>query len=143
MKTFVIFKPVIIMRKFLVVVFFTFISLITKGQNLPVKGTAPDLYVTHKVAPKENFYSIARLYNQPPKSIASYNEIAMEKGLTIGQPLKIPLNAQNFDSSGSSKAGETLFPLTHIVAKSETIFKISSDLNVSAQAIRKWNNRSS
>lgn len=131
------------MRKLLVVVLFGLISLITTGQNLSVEGTAPDLYVTHKVAPKENFYSIARLYNQPPKSIASYNEIAMEKGLTIGQPLKIPVNSQNFDSSGSSKAGETLSPLTHIVAKSETIFKISRDLNVNAQSIRKWNNLSS
>src|SRR5215210_2270657 len=143
MKIFVIVKPVIIMRKLLVVVFCIFASLITKGQNLPVEGTAPDLYVTHKVAPKENFYSIARLYNQSPKSIASFNNIAMEKGLTIGQPLKIPLNVRNFDSSGSSRTGETLFPLTHIVAKSETIFKISRDLNVSAQSIRKWNHLSS
>ena len=143
MKIFVIVKPVIIMRKLLVVVLSVFISLVTKGQNLPVEGTAPDLYVTHKVAPKENFYSIARLYNQPPKSIAAFNEIAMEKGLTIGQPLKIPLNARNFDSSGSSKTGETLSPLTHIVAKSQTIFKIASHLNVSAWSIRKWNNLSS
>lgn len=131
------------MRKLLLVVLSGFISLITTGQNLSVEGTEPDLYVTHKVAQKENFYSIARLYKQPPKSIASYNEIAMEKGLTIGQPLKIPVNAKNFYSRGSSKAGETLFPLTHIVAQSETIFKIGSDLNVSAESIRKWNNLSS
>lgn len=131
------------MRKLLVVVLSTFISLITNGQNLTVEGTAPGLYLTHKVAPKENFYSIARLYNQPPKSIASFNEIAMEKGLTIGQPIKIPLNAQNFDSSGSSKASQNLSPLTHIVANGETLSKIGSDFNVSAEAIRKWNNLSS
>ncbi len=131
------------MRKLLALVLFFSISLITKSQNLTVEGTAPDLYVTHIVAPKENFYSIARLYNQAPKSIASFNKIAMEKGLTIGQYVKIPLNAENLDVSGNSSAGETLIPLTHIVAKSETLFKIGSDLNVPAQSLRKWNNLSS
>ncbi|MEJ7676867.1 MAG: LysM peptidoglycan-binding domain-containing protein [Segetibacter sp.] len=136
-------KCVIVMRKLLVVVLFISIRLIAESQNLTVEGTAPDLYITHIVAPKENFYSVARLYNQAPKSIAAFNEITMEKGLTIGQRVKIPLNAQNMDVSDNSNAGERLIPLTHIVAKSETLFKIGSDLHVTAQSIRKWNNLSS
>jgi LysM repeat protein len=66
----------------------------------------------------------------------------MEKGLAIGQRVKIPLNEQNLDVSGKSNSGETVV-LTHIVEKSETISKISSDLNVSAQAIKQWNNLTS
>lgn len=130
----------VIMRKLLAVALFLEIGLIAKSQNLTVEGTAPDLYITHTVAPKENFYSIARLYNQAPKSIASFNKITMEKGLTIGQQVKIPLNAQNFNGSENSNGSEATIPLTHIVSKSETLFKIGSDLNVPAESIRKWNN---
>ncbi len=131
------------MRKLLVVVLLISISLIAESQNLTVEGNAPDLYITHIVAPKENFYSISRLYNQAPKSIAAFNQITMEKGLTIGQHVKIPLNAQNLDSTGNSNASETRIPLIHIVAKNETLFKIGSDLHVTVQSLRKWNNLSS
>src|SRR3954453_977136 len=125
------------MRRVLAVAFFLNCILLVKGQNLTVEGTAPDLYVTHIVAPKENFYSIGRLYNQAPKTIAALNNITMEKGLTIGQQVKIPLNAQNFSAS------ETGIPLTHLVAKSETVFKIAQDNNVTAEQLRKWNHLSS
>lgn len=131
------------MMKLLLVVLSFSISLIVKSQNLTVKGTAPDLYVTHIVAPKENFYSVGRLYNQAPKSIAAFNNIAMEKGLTIGQQVKIPLNEQNLQSNGNTVASETYIPLTRIVAKNETLFKIGTDLHVPAQSLRKWNNLSS
>lgn len=131
------------MRKLLAVVFFYSISLVAKSQNLTVEGTAPNLYITHIVAPKENFYSVSRLYNQAPKSIASFNKIVMEKGLTIGQHVKIPLTAQNFDGSGSSNAKGSNIPLTHIVAKSETLFRIGNSLHVTAESIRKWNHLTS
>ncbi len=131
------------MRKMLVAVFFYSISLVAKSQHLTVEGTAPNLYITHIVAPKENFYSVSRLYNQAPKSIASFNKIVMEKGLTIGQHVKIPLTAQNFDSGGSSNAKGANMPLTHIVAKSETLFRIGNSLHVTAESIRKWNHLTS
>lgn len=130
------------MKKFLFVVSFLFAVLAGRTQNLTVEGTAPNLYITHIVAPKENFYSVGRLYNQGPKAIASFNNLAMEKGLAIGQHIKIPLNEQNFDAGGKSNSGETV-ALTHVVGKAETLSKISSDLNVSAQTIKQWNNLSS
>ena len=128
--------------KLLAVVIFSFISLIAESQKLTIEGIAPDLYVTHIVAPKENFYSVSRFYNQPPKLIASFNKIEMEKGLTIGQHVKIPLTAQNFDGSGSSNAGGKRVPITHIVAKSETLFRIGNNLQIAPQLIKKWNNLS-
>lgn len=131
------------MRKLLIAILFFHTGFTAQSQNLRVEGIAPDLYITHTVAPKENFYSVGRLYNQSPKSIAALNDITLEKGLTIGQQVKIPLNAQNFDVSENSDAGESHIPLTHIVAKSETLFKIGSNFQVAAQSIRKWNNLSS
>ncbi|MDQ6813438.1 MAG: LysM peptidoglycan-binding domain-containing protein [Bacteroidota bacterium] len=129
------------MKKVLVIVSFFCAVVSARSQNVAVEGTAPNLYITHTVAPKDNFYSVGRLYNQNPKVIATFNNLAMEKGLAIGQRIKIPLNAQNFDASGSSN-GQTV-PLTHVVGKSETLSKIGSDLNVAAQTIREWNSLSS
>lgn len=127
----------------MIVALFSSVSLIVKSQKLTIEGTAPGLYITHIVAPKENFYSVSRFYNQPPKMIASFNKIEMEKGLTIGQHVKIPLTAQNFDGGGSSNAGGKRIPLTHIVAKSETLFRIGNNVQVAPEIIRKLNNLSS
>lgn len=116
-------------------------AFIANSQNLTVEGTAPNLYITHIVAPKENFYSVGRLYNQAPKTIASFNNLVMEKGLVIGQHIRIPLNAQNLDES--TNASESSIPLTKVVSKNETLSKLASDLHVSAEAIKQWNNLSS
>lgn len=131
------------MKKIIVVASFLSTVLTVKSQNLTVEGTSPNLYITHTVAPKENFYSVGRLYNQNPKSIAAFNSLVMEKGLTIGQHIKIPLNEQNLDVNGKPATGETFIPLTHIVTKSETISKLATDNSVSAQNIKQWNHLSS
>lgn len=131
------------MRKVIIAAFWVCVASVTKAQNLIAEGTAPNLYISHTVAPKENFYSIGRLYNQAPKAIATFNSLAMENGLKIGQHVKIPLNASNFDITGQSAAGESLMPLTHVVAKSETLFKIGTDFKVPAQSLKQWNNLSS
>jgi LysM repeat protein len=130
------------MKKYLMIVSFLGMVSVAKSQNLTVEGSAPNLYITHTVAPKENFYSVGRLYNQNPKAIAAFNNLVMEKGLTIGQKVKIPLNDQNLDVTGNANVGETV-PLTHVVGKSETLSKIGADLNVPAQSIKQWNSLSS
>jgi LysM repeat protein len=45
---------------------------------------------THTVGPKESLSSIGRLYEVNGRVLANYNNIDYEKGLTIGQVLKIP-----------------------------------------------------
>jgi LysM repeat protein len=130
------------MKKLLVVVCVLFSIVSANSQNLTVEGTAPELYVTHTVAPKENFYSVGRLYNQNAKAIASFNKLTMEKGLTIGQKVKIPLNSQNLGAGEKASGSRSSIPLTHVVAKSETLTKIGTDFNVTAVQIKKWNNLS-
>jgi len=130
--------------KNIVTIFFLCLSLIVSAQDkqIMVQGIAPNLYLQHTVTPKESFFSIGRLYNQAPKLIASFNNLQMEKGLAIGQTIKIPLNSLNLDLAGSAVAGETLVPLYHVVTKNETLFRISNNHAAKVEAVMQWNNLS-
>ena len=111
---------------------------------LIIEGTSPDLYLIHKVIPKENFYSIGRLYNVPPKEIASYNNLQFENGLSVGESLKIPLNNNNFSQSGSANNGEVLVPVYHHVEAKEGLYRISVNYNkVPLGTIKQWNHLNS
>ena len=131
------------MRKLLSFSCFLLLQIVAFSQTLTLEGVAPNLYLEHTVAPKENFYSIGRLYNQAPKTIAAYNNVAMEKGLSIGQHIKIPLNEQNYDISGKNNADEKLLPLTHTTAPGETLFRISNNSGVQIEQVKQWNKLSS
>lgn len=74
----------------------------TKG-DLMVKQGDKGLYLEHKVAPKESYFALGRLYNVHPKHIASYNKLDINKGLQIEQKIRIPLTDTNF-SQKSGKA---------------------------------------
>lgn len=109
-------------------------------QHLEIKGTGDQLYLDHTVAPKESFYSIGRLYNVSPRDLAAYNHLAMDKGLNIGQDIKIPLNRDNFTQSTSRSAAEALVPVYHTVAPGETLYRLGVNYkNVPLDNIRKWN----
>ena len=56
--------------------------------DLQVQGISPHLYLLHTVQPKENWYSIGRIYNVSPKQLAPYNALSMDKALSVGQTLK-------------------------------------------------------
>ena len=104
--------------------------------GLQVQSNAKGLYVAHTVSPKENFYSIGRLYSISPKDIAAFNSVDMANGLVIGQTLMIPLNASNF--SQSSKKG---LPVYYQVGDKEGLLKVSQkNNNVSLANLRDWNN---
>jgi LysM repeat protein len=123
-----------------------FISLLPAfafAQNKPlvVQGTSPDLFLTHTVAPKENYYSIGRLYNVSPRDqIAPFNSLELEKGLSPGQVIKIPLTALNFLQSGNAAKDESLIPVYHIVSEKEGLYRISVNHNkVPVETIKQWN----
>lgn len=110
---------------------------------LTVEGTAPDLFITHKVTSGESLSGIGRKYNQKIQAIVTFNALSTDKGLLIGQTIKIPLTAQNLSASSKSETGETLIPLYHVVEKSETLFRISANSSVPLPEVRQWNNLSS
>jgi len=120
--------------------------------------------ITHTVGPKESLSSIGRLYNVNGRELANYNKIDYNKGLTIGQVLKIPgKNAAAVTTAppvvtktsevkkepetkkepevkkeiGADKNGT---PIYHTVAKKETLYHISTLYNkVPIADIKKWN----
>lgn len=104
-------------------------------QELIVKKNAKGFYLTHSVSPKENFYSVGRLYNVPAKEIAAFNGLAMSHGLIIGQVLNIPLSSANF--SREKAKGK---PVYYVVQHGESLAKVSStNQKVSLQHLREWN----
>ena len=118
--------------------FFLLISLGSFAQptQLIVKSVGKGLYIEHKVIPKENWYSIGRKYEISPREIAPFNGLSMDKGLSIGQTIKIPLISSNFNQDLENKTG---FPVAHIVGQKEGLLHIASQYNVTVAQIKKWN----
>ena len=125
-------------------IFFLFFAMpfFTAAQNkLLVEGVSPGLYLTHKVAPKENYYSIGRIYNVSPKDIAPFNKLQLEKGLSLGQAIKIPLNSSNFFQSGNAAADETFVPVYYKVKDKEGLYRVAKNHNdLPLQTLKQWNN---
>lgn len=112
---------------------------IAQTPELIIKNDGSSFYLDHKVAPKENFYSVARLYNAPPKEIAAYNKLDMSKGLNLGQTLRIPLLPTNFSQTVNEGT-----PVYYKAGENEGLVKISNANNkVLIASLRKWNNLSS
>ena len=110
-------------------------------ETLIIEGSAGNLYLTHTTAPKENFYSIGRLYNISPREIAPYNNLILEKGVSIGQTIKVPLKAVNFTQTNSAGADEVTVPLYHKVEPKETLYQLSTNYNkVPVASLKEWNN---
>ncbi len=134
------------MTRWFLAIFFTIItsgSLLAQ-QNIEIKGSGADLYIEHKVSPKESFYSIGRLYNVQPKDLASFNHLAFENGLSVGQNIKVPLEKDNFSQSEVATNEESLVPLYHIVEPKETLYRLGINYKkVPLSSLKKWNNLNS
>ena len=120
-----------------IIVFFT--SRIFSQNELIIQKSSHGLYLEHTVTPKENFYSVGRLYKVSPKEIASFNSLDMNKGLAIGQVIKIPLNPNNFNQK--TAVGRAVY---YVVPGNEGLMSVSNDNNkVLLANLRKWNHLSS
>lgn len=126
-------------------IFFLFLLLpvfLSAQQNpLFVEGVSPALYITHKVAPKENYYSVGRVYNVSPKDIAPFNKLQLESGLSLGQAIKIPLNGSNFSQGGNAEADETFVPLYYKIKDKEGLYRVAKNHNdLPLETLKQWNN---
>ena len=112
-------------------------------------------YITHTVAAKESLSSIGRLYNINARELAKYNNIDYEKGLSLGQVLKIPATAAakavaktpapvaevKVPAKTTVVNNQQGAPIYHTVAKKETLYHISTLYNkVPIADLKKWNN---
>lgn len=130
------------MRLLIILLFSCFTSLLSaQSKDLMVQGVTPSMYVMHTVQPKENWYSVGRLYNISPKEIAPFNGVTMDKPLAIGEHLKVPLTAANFSQNGSASPDEIFVPVYHVVQEKEWMYRISTNYNkVPVESLEKWNN---
>ncbi len=122
---------------------FLLAPLFSKAQDktLLAEGISPGLYINHKVEPKENYYSIGRIYNISPKDIAPFNNLQLEKGLSPGQLIRIPLNSSNFFQSGNADAGEIFVPVYHAVQGKEGLYRVGvNHNNLPLETLKEWNN---
>ncbi len=108
--------------------------------DLTVQGASPNLYLVHTVQAKENWYSVGRIYNISPKQLAPYNGLTLEKPLSIGQSLKVPLTPDNFSQDGNKAADEVFVPLHHTLQAKEWMYRVSLNYNkVHVEDLEKWN----
>ncbi|MFN5133877.1 MAG: LysM peptidoglycan-binding domain-containing protein, partial [Chitinophagaceae bacterium] len=123
-----------------------FITILSFAQTTPLTvqlDSKNQPYLVHSLAPKENFYSVGRIYNISPRVFAPYNGLELTSPLSIGQSLKIPLNEQNFWQSGSRKEYEVVLPLYYTKTAGENLSTISKIFQTDNATLRSWNNLSS
>jgi len=91
------------------------------------------------VQPKENYYSIGRIYNISPREIAPFNKLQLEGGLTLGQNLKIPIGTEFFQN-GNAEVDETFVPVYHTLKDKETLYRVAHNYNgLSLETLKRWN----
>lgn len=128
------------MYKLLFLLLFIPVFSTAQDKQLFVEGVSPNLYLNHKVQPKENYYSIGRIYNISPRDIAPFNKLQLESGLTPGQNLKIPIST-GFFQSGNADADETFIPVYHAVKDKEALNKLAQNYNgLPVETLKQWNN---
>ena len=147
------------MKKILILLFLLpILSLAQNNKSIkPVK--------THTVGPKESLSSIGRMYELNGRVLANYNDIDYDKGLTVGQVLKIPpkgttleqvaqpvkteasktqapvVKVETRPAAKTESNNETGTPVYHTVGKKETLYHISTLYNkVTIDDIKRWNN---
>lgn len=109
--------------------------LFAQPGELLIKKNSKGFYLEHKLAPKEAFFPLSRLYNVHPRLIASFNNLDFNKGLSIGQLVNIPLTDTNFNQTGNKGV-----PVYYLSEK-ETLAAISAKNNkVPVTMLRAWNN---
>jgi hypothetical protein len=118
-----------------ILTFIFFNSLFAQPGDLLIKKNSKGFYLEHKLAPKEAFFPISRLYNVHPRLIASFNNLDFNKGLSIGQLVNIPLTDTNFNQTGNKGVP------VYYQSEKEILAAISAKNNkVPVNMLRAWNN---
>jgi len=121
------------MKKLMTVVSLLCFCSIVFSQDLVIKSGSKGSYVEHKVAAKEGLFPIGRMYNVHPRYIANFNGIDFNKGLAIGQQIKIPLTDTNFKQDVNKGVP------VYYVAEKESLANISARSKAQIGDLRGWN----
>ena len=112
----------------------------SQRDSIGVENSNGKQVILHKVAPKESFYSIGRIYHVSPKAIIDLNG---DKILQIGTILRIPTDrpfseAKAKQEEEASSSDPNL--VTYKVGPKETLFSIAKRFNTSVDLIKELNN---
>jgi LysM repeat protein len=136
------------MKKFIIILFFAPLFVLAQTTNNNKTTT------NHTVVAKESFTSIARQYGINGRELANFNKLDYEKGLTLGQVLKIPARDVKINVTkpeektvvvskpvvNNIEKKETGNPIYHKVAAKETLYRISTIYNkVPIADLKRWN----
>ncbi|RYD70677.1 MAG: LysM peptidoglycan-binding domain-containing protein, partial [Sphingobacteriales bacterium] len=130
------------MKNLLLLLFLCPLFIFAQDNKIMVEGNSSGYYLTHTTAPKENFYSIGRIYNISPRVYAPYNGLSVDApgGLSIGQVLRIPLNEVNFSQDGIGEPGEVFVPLYFRAPSRVSLSSVSERFqNVPVERLQAWN----
>jgi hypothetical protein len=124
------------MKAILLSIFLFVSGVLNAQQNKFIAHTNNNgIYIEHKVMPKENWYSVGRAYFISPKEIASFNGLTLEKGLSIGQLINVPLTSVNFLQSTASNG----VPVYHVVQPKEGLLRIAGTYGLDLNGIKNLN----
>ncbi len=133
-------EKIISMKRLLILFFCLPLLLNAQNNSLAIEGVSPHFYLKHTVQAKENYYSIGRIYNISPKEIAPFNNLQLEKGLSVHQVIKIPLMEVNFTQTGTEDPGEVLVPVYHTNNGKEGLYRIGVNYNnLPLATLKLWN----
>ncbi len=122
---------------FFIVCIILFTGYIAKAQNvLHVQGVSPNYYFTYKVQPRETLSGIGKVFGTSVGDIMRLNKMNTNSKLTVGQNIKIPLNAKNVSKENAAGSIE----LVHKIQKGESLYRISQNSKVSVDQLKQWNN---
>ncbi|HEX6170286.1 MAG TPA: LysM peptidoglycan-binding domain-containing protein [Chitinophagaceae bacterium] len=119
------------------VALFTLISSFSQSGDLIINSGPRGAYLIHSVAAKEGLFPIGRMYNVHPRHIANFNGIDFNKGLSIGQQIRIPLTDTNFKQTVNKGV-----PVYYKVTEKESLANISVKTKAQQGNLRGWNNLS-
>ncbi|WP_152425110.1 LysM peptidoglycan-binding domain-containing protein [Nafulsella turpanensis] len=109
------------------------VSPVLAGYSVPGDSVGSEIingktFILYKVEPKETLYAISNKYNVSVEELVKYNP-ETEAGLKVGAILRVPyvLHAPVEEKY-------------HIVTKSETLYSIGRQYNVTVDQLKEWNN---
>ncbi len=113
----------------------------TSIDSVGVENQNGNQIILHKVERKETYYSIARLYNVPPKSIISINnKVSLQIGLIIKVPTLRSYSQATNSTRNINTPAQNVGVIQYKVGPKEYLYSIARRFNTSVNEIRKLNN---
>ena len=109
---------------------------VIENQILFIPNSIDSNATIHIVEPKENLFSIARIYNVSVQDLANLNEQELQNGLRIGMKIIIPNKKKTIEGKARIITAESLF---HVVEAKETKYSISKKYGITIDQLESQN----